>query len=84
MAWVPVRSSVASTPDGRGRRTLTFQSAAPTGAPAFPLFLWRRPTVLHIARSDIDHAFCPLVKIAGALGMLLGHDANMGLRAKGR
>ena len=47
----------------------------------FALFLWRRLTLAHFARGDIDHAFRPLVQVARAFGGL-GHPLLCRRRTK--
>jgi hypothetical protein len=47
-------------------------------------FIGHLVSILNIARGYIDDALGPLVQVARAFGMLLGHDANMRLVAKER
>lgn len=51
------------------------------GNVALPLLLWRRRIITRFARGDIEHTLCPLVKVAGAFGMLFGHGGIMCARA---
>jgi len=55
----------------------TTQFTACDSRRVFPLFLGGWRAVIHFARRQIDHALRPLVQIARAFGMLLGHVANM-------
>ena len=48
---------------------------------ALPLFLRRWLPVLDLATRNIDNEFSGLVKVAGTLGMLVGHDSSMGRAA---